>query len=77
MEKKKNYATKSANLLRKIENHFTEVAPIYRKLRTTDIEPILFIARELSDSVQTHGADIGCGAGRYTLRLAKIGRAHV
>ena len=71
MEKKENYVKKSANFLRKIENHFTDVAPKYRKLRTTDIEPIMFIEKELSDTDQIHGADIGCGTGRYTLRLAK------
>lgn len=69
--KKKNYITKSANFLRKIENHFVEIAPRYRKLRTTDMEPILFIKNELSDTARLHGADIGCGAGRYTLRLVK------
>lgn len=69
--KKKNYITKSANFLRKIENHFVEIAPRYRKLRTTDMEPILFIKKELSDTARLHGADIGCGAGRYTLRLVK------
>lgn len=69
--KKKSRITKSANFLRKIENHFAEIAPRYRKLRTTDIEPILFIAKELSDIDRISGADIGCGAGRYTLRLVK------
>src|SRR3989338_828569 len=71
MKKKEDYITKSANFLRKIENHFTEIAPGYRKLRTTDMEPILFIERELSEANRMHGADIGCGAGRYTLRLVK------
>ena len=71
MKEKENYVTKSANFLRKIENHFAEIAPRYRKLRTTDMEPILFIERELGEADRMHGADIGCGAGRYTLRLAK------
>lgn len=71
MKKKENHVTKSANFLRRIENHFAEIAPRYRKLRTTDMEPILFIKKELSDIDRLHGADIGCGAGRYTLRLVK------
>ena len=71
MKEKERCITKSANFLRKIENHFTEIAPRYRKLRTTDIEPILFIERELSTADRIHGADIGCGAGRYALRLVK------
>ena len=72
MKKNENYVTKSANFLHKIENHFMEIAPRYRKLRTTDMEPILFIERELNKADQMHGADIGCGAGRYTLILAKL-----
>lgn len=71
MKKRGNYVTKSADFLRKIENHLTKVAPSYRKLRTTDMEPILFIERELSGADRMHGADIGCGAGRYTIRLVK------
>jgi len=71
VKEKENLTAKSANLLHKIENHFAEIAPRYRKLRTTDMEPILFIERELSDADLMHGADIGCGAGRYSLRLAR------
>ncbi len=71
MKEKENHVTKPTNFLRKIEKHFVEVAPRYRKLRTTDIEPILFIKTELDNVNKLHGADIGCGAGRYTLRLAK------
>ncbi|MFY9300109.1 MAG: class I SAM-dependent methyltransferase [Candidatus Nitrosotenuis sp.] len=69
--REKRYITKSANLLRKIENHFAAIAPKYRNLRTTDMEPISYIKRELSEADRIHGADIGCGAGRYTLRLVK------
>ena len=71
MKEKENLTVKSVNFLHKIENHFAEIAPRYRKLRTTDMEPILFIEKELSDINRLHGADIGCGTGRYTLRLAK------
>jgi len=70
MKKKENYS-KSNNLLHKIENHFAAIAPRYRKLRTTDMEPILFIEKELNDMAKLKGADIGCGAGRYTVRLVK------
>ncbi len=41
--KGKENVTKSVNFLRKTENHFAEIAPRYRKLRTTDMEPILLI----------------------------------
>lgn len=71
MKVKENYISKSARFLHKLENHFVEIAPRYRKLRTTDIEPILCIKKELNGVNKARGADIGCGAGRYTLRLAK------
>lgn len=54
-----------------MENHFNKIAERYRQLRTTDIEPILYIKKELDTMCQAHGADVGCGAGRYTVRLAK------
>lgn len=48
-----------------IYDHFTRIAPKYRHLRTTDADPIAFIARELNGLGRIEAADIGCGAGRY------------
>jgi len=45
--------------------HFSDVAPSYRKARTTDVEPIRYIADLLKLSQQVVAADIGCGTGRY------------
>jgi ubiquinone/menaquinone biosynthesis C-methylase UbiE len=52
-----------------MQDHFSQVAPDYREVRTTDIEPILFIADVLKSLPEVMAADIGCGAGRYDLLL--------
>ncbi len=50
-------------------DHFSQVAPNYRKVRNTDEEPIAFIRETLNGLPQIQGADIACGAGRYDLLL--------
>ena len=45
------------------------MSAVYRKVRTTDPEPINHIARELAGYSSVRAADIGCGAGRYDLLL--------
>ena len=45
--------------------HFSDVAPIYRGIRTTDLEPVRYIADLLKPYQQVVVADVGCGAGRY------------
>jgi len=54
-----------------IHSHFSKIANRYRQLRTTDAEPIAFVAKELRELLHVEAADIGCGAGRYTLLLCK------
>ena len=49
--------------------HFTEVAPVYRGVRTTDREPVDRIAANLENLRRPKGADIGCGDGRYDLLM--------
>ena len=51
------------------QDHFTRVAAVYRKVRTTDPEPINHIAQEFDGHSSVRVADIGCGAGRYDLLL--------
>ena len=46
-------------------NHFSHVANAYRSVRTTDLEPILFINDQLDPTRNIVAADVGCGAGRY------------
>ncbi len=52
-------------------HHFSIIAPKYHDLRTTDPEPITFIAGELEKLVSIEAVDIGCGSGRYDLSLCK------
>ncbi len=52
-----------------MQDHFSKVASDYRKVRTTDLEPIQFIADSLKGLSKIEAADIGCGAGRYDLLL--------
>ena len=51
--------------------HFSQVAREYRGLRTTDSEPIDYIVSKLNGVKKLVGADIGCGAGRYSLMLCQ------
>ena len=50
-------------------NHFSKIAAKYRRLRTTDSEPILFIKNRLNGKSITNIADVGCGDGRYSLKF--------
>ncbi len=54
-----------------IQHHFSRIADKYRQLRTTDVEPMAFIAKELRELPYVEVADIGCGDGRYSLLLYK------
>lgn len=51
--------------------HFSQVAREYRGLRTTDSEPIDYIVSKLNGEKKLVGADVGCGAGRYSLMLCQ------
>ena len=55
--------------MKNIHHHFSKIAHKYRDLRTTDLEPILFIKNKLQKYSKIVGADVGCGAGRYDLKL--------
>ena len=52
-------------------NHFENLSCFYNELRTTDLEPIIFICKKLQNRSKLKGADIGCGGGRYDLLLLK------
>ncbi|HJN23794.1 MAG TPA: class I SAM-dependent methyltransferase [Rhodospirillales bacterium] len=45
--------------------HFAKVANVYREVRTTDPEPILYIRNALAGRASVRAADVGCGTGRY------------
>jgi len=52
-----------------IHHHFSRIAKRYRNLRTTDLEPITIVVRELKNLARIEGIDMGCGAGRDDLGL--------
>ncbi|UCB52743.1 MAG: class I SAM-dependent methyltransferase [Candidatus Zixiibacteriota bacterium] len=55
--------------MKRIRSHFSKVAHIYDDLRTTDPEPILLIRKKLEHLSRIEAADVGCGGGRYDVRL--------
>jgi ubiquinone/menaquinone biosynthesis C-methylase UbiE len=52
-----------------VHEHFSEIAARYRSLRITDLEPITYIVKQLRGVSRIKAADVGCGAGRYDLKL--------
>ena len=58
--------------MRNINQHFSKIAPKYRELRNTDLEPIHYIKRSLKHLTEIEAADVGCGAGRYDISLFQI-----
>jgi len=65
----KNQAVQVVEVTHDLAQHFSKVAPSYRALRTTDPEPVRYIADLLQPYRQIVAADIGCGAGRYDKSL--------
>ena len=52
-------------LLKKDAGHYAQIADIYRSLRVTDSEPVLYIKEIIGDKGKITAADVGAGAGRY------------
>jgi ubiquinone/menaquinone biosynthesis C-methylase UbiE len=55
--------------MKRIHHHFSRIAHKYEDLRTTDLEPILFIKKKLKHLAKIEAADVGCGGGRYDIEL--------
>ena len=53
----------------RMHEHFSKLSASYNELRTTDVEPVLYVRERLQDQGEIRAADIGCGAGRYDLLL--------
>ncbi|MFQ5825687.1 MAG: class I SAM-dependent methyltransferase [bacterium] len=56
-------------MIKSIHTHFSTIAQKYRELRTTDLEPILYLREELQKLHKIEAADVGCGDGSYVLKL--------
>ena len=57
--------TPRASAQQEMLSHFARIGPVYRSMRTTDVEPVREIERVLAGTSPISAADIGCGAGRY------------
>ena len=60
-----NHAVQLVEVTPELAQHFSKVSPNYRRLRTTDHEPVQYIADLLKSYQEIVVADVGCGAGRY------------
>lgn len=54
-----------------MHEHFSGLAPSYNELRTTDLEPILFVKDVLGKRRALCAIDVACGGGRYSLLLCQ------
>jgi len=52
-----------------MSDHFSQVASIYSQVRTIDYELINYITKKLASMSNIVAADIGCGDGRYSIKL--------
>jgi len=52
-----------------MSEHFSQVASIYSEVRTIDYELINYITKKLASMSNIVAADIGCGDGRYSIKL--------
>jgi len=52
-----------------MSEHFSQVASIYSQVRTIDYELINYITKKLAPMSNIAAADIGCGDGRYSIKL--------
>lgn len=52
-----------------VHHHFSLIAHKYKDIRTTDLEPILLIKKKLQNLTKIEAVDIGCGGGRYDIKL--------
>ena len=56
---------------KKSNNHFSKIASNYKELRTTDVDHIQYIKKQLDKKSEITIADVGCGDGRYSLEILK------
>ena len=52
-----------------MSDHFTKLASFYSQYRTFDHEAINYITKKLASKSNIVAADIGCGDGRYSIKL--------
>jgi len=62
-------ATVTSSVESLMSEHFSQVASIYSQVRTIDYELINYITKKLASMSNIVAADIGCGDGRYSIKL--------
>jgi len=62
-------ATVTSSVESLMSDHFSQVASIYSQYRTFDHEAINYIIKKLAFKQTIVAADIGCGDGRYSIKL--------
>jgi len=62
-------ATVTSSVESLMSDHFSQVASIYSQYRTFDHEAINYITKKLASMSNITAADIGCGDGRYSIKL--------
>jgi len=62
-------ATVTSSVESLMSDHFSQVASIYSQYRTFDHEAINYITKKLAFKQTIVAADIGCGDGRYSIKL--------
>ncbi len=60
---------KTRQFIQKTQQHYAQIAKSYRSLRTTDIEPVVYIKDMIGGKGKIKAADVGAGAGRYARLL--------
>lgn len=55
--------------MKAIHQHFSDVAGRYNDLRFTEVQPVLFMTDKLQHLTRIQAADVGCGTGRYGLKM--------
>lgn len=54
-----------------MHEHFSGLAESYNDVRTTDLEPILYVRDLVGERQTLRAIDVGCGGGRYSLLLCQ------
>jgi ubiquinone/menaquinone biosynthesis C-methylase UbiE len=52
--------------------HFSRIASQYNLLRSTDLEPVVFMTQRMDGLPFIKAADIGCGGGRYDRIICRV-----
>jgi len=55
--------------MRRINHHFSRIAHKYKDIRATDSLPLSFIKKKLENLTEIDAVDVGCGVGRYDVKL--------